>query len=156
MYTDWWNWIGFPDWNLMIRYNQLSSRKIWYVSIYHYRKLEDFLILAPQLRNFVTLHSTLRCLACVWQQNCDILGRERRSNGGSIPTEPLLCCFIPRGLIHWMFKDDRVTIGDQMGLTTGWKCEECLLNWCSWDEQRREGEQRWVKGLSVRHVHNDH
>lgn len=48
-----------------------------------------------------------------------IPGRKRPSNGGSIPTEPLLCCFIPRGLIHWMCKDDGVTIGDQAGLTSG-------------------------------------
>lgn len=89
-------------------------------------------------------------LAYVWQWNCGIPGRKRGSNGGSILTEPLLCCFIPRGLIHWMCKDDGVTIGDQMGLTTGWKCKECLLNWCSWDEERGEGEQRSVKRLSER------
>lgn len=79
-----------------------------------------------------------------------IPGRKKGSNGGSIPTEPLLCCFIPRGLIHWMCKDDGVTIGDQMGLTTGWKCKECLLNWCSWDEEQGEGEQGSVKRLSER------
>lgn len=68
-----------------------------------------------------------------------VLGRKRVSNGGSIPTEPQLCCFIPGGLIHWMCKDDSVTIGDQMGLTRGWKCKECLLNWCSRDEERGDG-----------------
>lgn len=81
--------------------------------------------------------------------------KERRSNGGSIKPEPLLCCFIPRGLIHWMCKDDGVTIGDQMGLTTGWKCKECLLNWCSWDEEQ-EGVGRDGSGGCLRDVHNGH
>lgn len=52
-------------------------------------------------------------------KNPVLQGRKRGGSGGSIPTEPPLCCFIPRGLIHWMCKDDSVTMGDQMGLTGG-------------------------------------
>lgn len=95
-------------------------------------------------------------LAYVWQRNCGIPGRKRGSNGGSIPTEPPLCCFIPRGLIHWMCKDDGVTIGDQMGLTTGWKCEECLLNWCSRDDESGAGLCRDGSRGCLGDVHNGH
>lgn len=64
---------------------------------------------------------------------------KRVREGDQYSTEPLLLCFIPGGLIRWMFKDEPVTIGDQMGLTRGWKCELCLLNRC------RRDEDGWVK-----------
>lgn len=93
-----------------------------------------------KLQEFITvLWSCLRSLSliCLKEKQRSSRPKEKRRNGRSIQTEPLLCCFIPWGLIHWMCKDDGVTIGDQMGLTTGWKCKECLLNWCSPDEEWR-------------------